>query len=486
MTEQEYRELPNEEYYSYSLLSSVDKNGPSVLLNKKNLNSTGVRWGSLADTMMLAEEHFEEKYKVLEHADSVSETYQKLHEQLKKSVLEDNISIEDIREQNDKYLDICFDITKQQSLWNNIKKNEIFVRNFTDPDFLNFCIEDLENINDGRIFIKAKDYLDVKLMCQVLRTNPLTKDYFTNDSSKKKQVLYQIAILFTINGRKFKSLLDCICIDHHKKTVRFIDQKTGSKPYKNFISDFFKFRYDLQSAIYTLALESFILEQGLNDYTILNPIYVYIYNKDVELPVPFQIEKETINHAIKGYIDIFGKTHKGVINLIEDIEYYRDKKEFKYERDLLEKRSYIINNRKIVYDIISEFNIPYRNYKGKFDVPDPTTVNTIDENLGIIGNVYTRRDRSRDRQSIPPNPNPYSEPILHSRLDNIGLRTPEMEAYLNHHAQMQRMEIQRQQDTDHLRIYLGTDGIRSSSMGQLRNDPLTDSDESNEETGSVF
>lgn len=351
MTEQEYRDLPSDKYYSYSFLSMVDREGPSSIIKEKDLsNNKAIRWGSLAHTLLFEEDTVEDKYKVLYYVDNSTVTYDKLHEVIKSAFLEENLTFEDIKHQSKVYIDLCLETVKDLKLWSNIKDPKILYDKFCNEDYLNFALEDIENITDERIFVSAQEFLDTSYMCQVLKENKDTKPYLVSTDVKKTQILFETPILFKLLDKDFKALLDIICINHSDKTIRMADLKTGSESYKKFNSKFFFWRYDIQAALYTIALEQFVIQNNLKDYKILEPIYIYVNKKDIDYPHVFKIDRGIVERAVSGYRDIFGTRHKGIIELVEEIEFYRSKNQYNYEMNYLKNGFYTIENHNMVID----------------------------------------------------------------------------------------------------------------------------------------
>lgn len=85
-----------------------------------------------------------------------------------------------------------------------------------------------------------------------LLTHPYTRKYF--EQNERYQVMYQVPIEFEYEGVKCKGLLDMIVIDRLLRVLIPIDIKTTNVKTVNWVSMFWKLRYDFQSSFYTNGL----------------------------------------------------------------------------------------------------------------------------------------------------------------------------------------------------------------------------------------
>lgn len=359
MTEQEYRALPSEKYFSSSLLKSFDEYGPKILQTPKEISNDGMIFGSLVDTMCFSNEIFDDIYYVSEAERKLTVTEKKLYDGI--------IHILDDEMFNMKYLDsdefseLCLMVIKDDSLWNNIKKDDILLSKI-DKNFKNHIIEFKQS--QSKEIVSKQDYIDARYTTKILLEHDFSKEFFNSKDLKKKQVLFQIPILFKINKDNFKSLLDIILIDHEKKIIRVIDLKTGAKPNKYFLNEFLKRRYDIQGALYTKALETYILEKDLKEYNILNPIFLYVCRFTPDVPLPYYVDNRIVKGAFTGFKLRSGREYEGIIKLTNDINWHRENNLYDYTADQYKEKGQFINSDTLnIYDILSKFdNNLFTNY----------------------------------------------------------------------------------------------------------------------------
>ncbi|AGO48935.1 exonuclease [Cellulophaga phage phi14:2] len=398
MTEQEYRDLPVEDYLNYSLISKVDREGPKALLDKEDISQkTSIKWGKLAHALLLGKEIFDDCYKVLKNVCNITDTYDKLKVELIKNFLHNEIKISDVSEITDTYIEVCHKITKELKLWSNIKKPDLLIAKYSEESFVKFLVEQLENLDDEREKISSESFMEASFMCKVLKTNKFTAPYVKTNDIKKRQLLFEMPLLFEFANTMYKAMLDIICIDHENKTIRMVDLKTGTDDFKKFKSKFFFWRYDIQAALYTIALESFIVKQNFKNYRILDPLYIYVNKFDLENPYVFRVSESVVLNAITGYETADGYTSKGILELSEDIKYYIKNKSFNYDREYLTKG-----------EILIDYN---KDYHRTNSVPSNTFSN------------YTRSRMPEFTESMEDNPNTASLQFETHRFGTMASRS---------------------------------------------------------------
>src|SRR5690606_25197862 len=201
----------------------------------------------------------------------------------------DEFTEDDITNESEKFVKLCLNTISEEKLWNTTKDEEKLKKHFLNDEFKGSLIDSI--IAKTKKLVSTEDYMKAQLMAKVVREHEFTKDFINSDDLSKKQILFQTAIIYEHEGNKFKSLIDIILIDHESKTARIIDYKTGALPKEDFTFTFFKFRYDIQGALYTKALSEFLQQKGFKDYTILNPVFLYTCVSEPEAPLPVIVSK---------------------------------------------------------------------------------------------------------------------------------------------------------------------------------------------------
>lgn len=393
MTEKEYRELPNEKYFSSSFIKMFDTYGAKHLIDPKVISNDGIKWGSIVDTLAFSDKNFDDIYYVSQTEKDLTATELKLYKAIigvldKKQMTKDYLN-------SSEFVSLCLSQIEDLNLWNNIKDKDL-LKEKINSNFINHILE--YTIADSREIISSKDFLDAKYTYKILKTHDFTSKYFTSEDIEKKQLLFQIPILYKIEDDHYKSLLDIILIDNKEKTIRAVDLKTGALPNKYFISEFFKRRYDIQGFLYTKALEEYIILNNLKDYRILDPVFVYTCRSTPNTPLPFEVSRSVTINAYCGFITYYGKKYKGVKQLVEEIKWHRKMN---------------------IYDYTME------EYENKKIVIDDHNINVNDRISSLPGNMfsnYGRLDVSRTRQAIEDAMGHIRTEWLETNLNTLGNR----------------------------------------------------------------
>ena len=145
-----------------------------------------------------------------------------------------------------------------------------------------------------------------------------------------------------------KSRLDLMIIDHTNKIIYPKDIKVKMDSIGDFYSSFVKFRYDLQAAFYTDAVEYFIFQNNLFDsngkrYDVAPFRFIVESAKYPGTPLIFQISDNDLKVGRDGGT-IKGRKYKGYKELIEDLKFYERNNRFDYERSVIENRGVVITN----------------------------------------------------------------------------------------------------------------------------------------------
>jgi len=351
MSEKEYRALPNEKYFSYSFIKHFDEIGPKQLVTPKVYDNKGLHYGSICHTLLLDEDSFDEKYYVSEVEKDLTATERKLYD-----YLITNYKITKRFLKSKKFIDVSLEAIKDLKLFKNIKDERI-LKNKIDNNFKDHLYE--STLIGKKEIVTPSDFIDAKITANALLEHEFTSKYFKTKDSSKFEILFEIPILYKINKDNFKSLLDIILIDHEKKTIRVGDLKTGSLPNSYFKYEFFKRRYDIQACLYTKALEIYILENGLKEYTVENPIYIYTCRFTPDSPLPFEISSDILMNAYNGYTSYTNKKYTGIKDLVENIKWHRETGVYNYTKSEYENKSSLIHERDMLISNLHNHNSYY-------------------------------------------------------------------------------------------------------------------------------
>lgn len=182
--------------------------------------------------------------------------------------------------------------------------------------------------------------------------NSLLTNEFTSKEFEGEEVLTQMEILWDYVSPvddeiiKCKSKLDLVVINNSEKTIYPKDIKVKMDNVGDFYSSYLRFRYDLQAAFYTDALEWFIIQNNLLDkngkkYTIAPFKFIVESAKYPGTPLIFQVSQNDLNVGRYGGT-LKGKKYKGYVELIEELRYYEKNQRFDYEKSVIEAGGIVV------------------------------------------------------------------------------------------------------------------------------------------------
>ena len=265
---------------SYTRLVDFAKNGPEALVNRNSGQSISMSIGSLTDDFLNENININDKYYIYD-GEKPTASLGKLC----------NIIIDHYREVPS--LEEVIEIVKKSGFWTNIKKEELFLSKFNIPEFWDY-ITIMITKSDKEI-ITSSMYEQAEDMAHLIKTHDHTKDLFSNNYKR----IYQYYFEIVINKVFFRGQIDFVKIDHKKKTIEFIDFKTGSDPSINFSNIFINMRYFIQEAVYTKAYKHFCKTFNLRGYKLLPFKFIYI-SKSEMIPVSYIVTPKWHKAALHG------------------------------------------------------------------------------------------------------------------------------------------------------------------------------------------
>lgn len=174
-----------------------------------------------------------------------------------------------------------------------------YCKNWKDETRINKILENYQYWNDlvaseGKKVLSAEEYLTVRNIVASLKNHKFTKEYFRKAGSEL-EIVYQLPIFFNHKTLDCKALLDMVIFNHSDKTIQPIDIKTTSGRTIHFPTSFRKYRYDIQAAWYTLALEYYKNNNIFySDYKVLPFKFIVESTTDIGRPLVFTCSKEAL------------------------------------------------------------------------------------------------------------------------------------------------------------------------------------------------
>lgn len=326
ITEKEYRESPE---ISYSFLKSIATLGGEAYVEEKLDGSMpSLALGSLVDSILTSNDEYSYEDDFIISAvkkDRSSTTQIKklvnyIIENHEEEVLEDSIDI-----------DRAIEIADDAGLFTSYKKPET-KRKYIDVDDLwnQLNIHRLEQ--SGKTIISQEDFELAMEMVETLKSHDFTKHIFGDTDLKR---YYQAKIFFTINKVPIKSMLDIILVDEEKKIIYPYDLKTGTD--KDFMKNFFAFKYYYQGALYTSAIQSIVqTKPEFEGYKVEPFRFVYISRYSPNKPLVYEMSEDYIEKVMTGFQLPSKMRIEGVLDLLADHEWYVKNNITDYSRDIYE------------------------------------------------------------------------------------------------------------------------------------------------------
>lgn len=228
--------------------------------------------------------------------------------------------------------------------------------NWKDETRINKILENYQYWNDlvlseGKKVLSAEEYLTVRNIVASIKNHKFTREYFRKAGSEL-EIVYQLPIFFNHKTLDCKALLDIVIFNHSDKTIQPIDIKTTSGRTVHFPTSFRKYRYDIQAAWYTLALEYYKNNNIFySDYKVLPFKFIVESTTDIGRPLVFTCSKEAlytgrygIEESIQTRLIFPNETiangnkalkYKGFEELLDELLKLRTT-DFKYSSDILE------------------------------------------------------------------------------------------------------------------------------------------------------
>lgn len=216
----------------------------------------------------------------------------------------------------DSYYQLAYDAVgiKTPKLEGFITKFELY------KDYFNFLVN-----RGNKIVLTTEQASKAGRIVEQLKTNPYTKDLV---NAQGEGVYNQLEVYSERNGLRLKGAIDRVLISHKKKTILPIDFKS-SYDVRHFSQSYYKYRYYRQGSYYRYLLSMWARDQGYKDYIIL-PFRFVVCSTSGGTHWQYVMGDMDIAAAQEGGITSWGYLVKGWREILTEIEYMRDNKEWNY------------------------------------------------------------------------------------------------------------------------------------------------------------
>ena len=152
-----------------------------------------------------------------------------------------------------------------------------------------------------------------------LRINTTTAPIVNLTNSSRYEIIDQMQVEgYTIDGHKFKSMLDKVVIDHDKKTIQPYDLKC-TWSVENFYEEYYLYRRAyIQAYLYYKAMTSIANNSIIdvyNEYKVEYLKFIVCDSTNYYQPLIYTLDDDDMNDAYKGFVHK-GRTYPGVGELI--------------------------------------------------------------------------------------------------------------------------------------------------------------------------
>lgn len=331
MTEAQYRALDIDSYSSIKTFIEDRKKYYKKFVLKEPIrdpDSPSKIFGSLVDCLMFTPDEFDSRF-AMAITDVPKGQYGKLVDELMsvtiRSVNDDNEvtrDIEDMLEEaykNVKYdrngsiVDFkrdSFQVVKDKFLGSNL---EMYYRQLRE--------------SHGKNVIEPSMVENAIRIIGELRSNPITSSIIAPQGDEI-EVRDQMPIVGNLNslGLDFeaKCLPDRILINHEKKIIYPIDLKTAWDNETEFVSNYFKYKYYIQAALYYyLIVEWAATQENLRQYAVEHMRFVTVDSYNYKSPLIYTTNAENFLQGMRGFT-IKGRYYPGVKKAVEDIMWHKE------------------------------------------------------------------------------------------------------------------------------------------------------------------
>lgn len=334
---------------SYSTISNFAREGFRGLkkvMDGLKLDTPAIRHGSATDTLLTESDKFFDLYAV--------SNYKEPSEQVREIVNliweESDKSTNNLRNIDKDLMIKCIDqVGYGAANWKEETKiNKIITEG---NDFFQM----LPIVAEGKTLISQEDFHFAQSCVATLRSHPYSKWIF-DDTNPDIEICYQLKLRLTNeeispdfgeNMSDIRCMYDIILVDHGKKTITPIDLKTTGANEDDFEESIIKWRYHLQSTMYSYMLRKACEKDDyFSDFTIL-PFSFLPINKYNLSPQLF-IHEESVETFQRRFTDSLGNIHKPWYVYIPEMVWHIETGYFNYKMNtVLNKGKNIIN---IKYD----------------------------------------------------------------------------------------------------------------------------------------
>jgi len=190
--------------------------------------------------------------------------------------------------------------------------------------------------------LTAKDVSNATKIVEGLKINFVTKDIMNLVNSDRYTILDQHQIGgYTVDGHKFKSMMDRVVIDHELKTIQPYDLKV-TWTVENFYTEYYLYRRAyIQAFLYHKACKHMIYSNPeYKDYKAEFIKFIVADSTNYFNPLIYRLNDEDMQNAYNGF-EHNGRQYPGVKDIIIDLNWAMDNDTWNISRTNYEQNGVI-------------------------------------------------------------------------------------------------------------------------------------------------
>lgn len=193
----------------------------------------------------------------------------------------------------------------------------------------------------GKIVIFSNDYSKAVIAHAALISDPYISLYLK--PREGQELVKKKVIEFTYEDIEMKCELDLVFIDHNTQEITPIDLKTIGTTIYNFSYNFWKYRYDLQAAVYDFAVRQSLKKvPNLENYKV-NFFKFFVVEKDaINSPMIFTTDESILKKGYYGGTLSNGREIEGFFRAMERYKYHITTDKWNYPMEYYEQKGEII------------------------------------------------------------------------------------------------------------------------------------------------
>jgi len=328
MTEKEYRSLEIDNYSSIKdFIDDRKKYYRKWILREDEVQelSNSLIMGSLTDTLIFEPNEFDNRFSL---TSAQAPTGQML--EFTKALYKNSVECRD----EDGTLRRNFE-TLTKEAYNEVKFDrngnivafkqkgssyESILEKFTEGEAILYYRQLMSSI--GKITVELYQVQTAEKLVSTLKNNWVTKNIINLVSDRRYEVYTQLAIVFEHKGYKLKALLDKLVVDHTLKIISIWDLKTCWDNEKEFQSNWYKYKYYIQAAVYYLAVLHWAQKEGWGDYQIQFMRFIVADSSNYQNPLIYETDAVNLQQGLEGFV-MNGRYYPGVNRAIQDLTWHK-------------------------------------------------------------------------------------------------------------------------------------------------------------------